>query len=49
VVVDGVNGVALEPLDGEGSAMLWQKEGKVYMLNGQGPVEELLSMVASGE
>jgi hypothetical protein len=49
VVVDGVNGVALEPLDGEGSAMLWQKEGKVYMLNGQGPVEELLSIVASSE
>lgn len=45
VVVDGVNGVALEPLDGEGGSLMWQKEGKVYMLNGKGDVGELLSLV----
>jgi len=45
VIVDGVNGVALEPLDGEGGSLLWQKDGKMYMLSGQGSVDELLSLV----
>ncbi len=49
VVVDGVNGVALAPLDGTGGVLLWQKEGKVYMLNSKGSVDELLNMVVSGE
>jgi hypothetical protein len=46
VMVDGVNGAALEPLDGEGGSILWQKDGKVYMLDGSNGVEELLSLVA---
>jgi hypothetical protein len=45
VMVDGVNGVALQPVDGTGSALLWQKAGKVYMLSGQGGVEELVGLV----
>ncbi len=45
VMVDGVNGVALQPLDGTDSALLWQKEGKVYMLSGQGSVAELVGLV----
>lgn len=45
VLVDGVNGVALTPLDGTGSALLWQKEGKVYMLRGEGSLEELVGVV----
>lgn len=45
VTVDGVSGAALEPLDGQGGALLWQKEGKVYMLTGEGSVEDLLSLV----
>ncbi len=45
VLVDGVNGVALTPLDGTGSALLWQKEGKMYMLRGEGSVEELVGLV----
>jgi hypothetical protein len=49
VVVDGVNGAMLEPLDGEGGALLWQKEGKVYMLNSDGGVDDLLGIVASSE
>ena len=49
VVVDGVNGVALESLDGTGGTLLWQKDGKVYMLNSAGSVEDLLSIVAGGE
>ena len=47
VLVDGVNGVALEPLDGAGGALLWQKEGKVYMLNSEGSVDDLLNIVNS--
>lgn len=45
VLIDGVNGVALTPLDGTGSALLWQKEGKMYMLRGEGSVEELVELV----
>jgi hypothetical protein len=47
VMVDGVNGVALQPLNGEGASIIWQKEGKVYMLNGKEGVEELLGLVRS--
>jgi hypothetical protein len=45
VLIDGVDGVALTPLDGTGSALLWQKEGKMYMLRGEGSVEELVGLV----
>ncbi len=45
VTIDGVSGAALEPLDGQGGALLWQKEGKVYMLTSEGSVEDLLLLV----
>jgi hypothetical protein len=45
VTVDGVSGVALEPLDGSGGALMWQKEGVIYMLSTQGSTDELLNLV----
>lgn len=45
VTVDGVTGVALQPLDGQGGALLWQKEGKVYMLTGEGSADDLLPLI----
>jgi hypothetical protein len=47
VAVDGVTGAALAPLDGTGAALLWQKEGKMYMLKGDGGVDELLQIIAA--
>ena len=34
VTVDGVSGMALDSLGGEGSTLLWQKDGVVYILIG---------------
>jgi len=45
VTVDGVTGAALESLDGQGGALLWQKEGKVYLLSSEGSLDELLPLV----
>ena len=45
VAVDGVTGAALAPLDGTGAVLLWQKEGKMYMLKGDGSVDELLQIL----
>ena len=47
VTIDGVSGVALEPLDGEGGALLWQKEDMLYMLSAPGSIDELLAVVDS--
>ena len=47
VTVDGVGGVALEPLDGSGGALMWQKDGVIYMLNTQGDTAELLNLAES--
>jgi hypothetical protein len=41
ITVDGVSGVALEPLDGSGGALLWQKDGVIYMLSTEGDTAEL--------
>ncbi|MDX1416946.1 MAG: hypothetical protein R3293_22270 [Candidatus Promineifilaceae bacterium] len=48
IYVDGVSGVALTPMSGavEG-ALLWQKEGRIYMFAGPGPIEELLALANS--
>lgn len=35
VLVDGVSGLALTSLSGDGSALFWQKDGVVYLLMGQ--------------
>lgn len=47
VAVDGVGGVALEPLDGSGGALMWQKEGIIYLLSTQGGTDELLNLAES--
>jgi hypothetical protein len=47
VIVDGVEGVALEPLDGSGGALMWQKEGIIYLFNTQGSTAELLTLIDS--
>jgi hypothetical protein len=47
VTVDGVSGVALEPLDGSGGALMWQKDGIIYLFNTQGSTAELLNLVDS--
>ena len=47
VTVDGAAGVALEPLDGSGGALIWQKGGIIYMLSSQGSTADLLTLVNS--
>ena len=47
VTVDGVSGVALEPLDGSGGALMWQKDGIIYLFKTQGGTAELLNLVNS--
>ena len=47
VTIDGVGGVALEPLDGSGGALMWQKEGIIYLLSTQGGTDELLNLAES--
>ena len=47
VTVDGISGVALEPLDGSGGALMWQKEGNIYLLSTQGGTDELLNLAES--
>ena len=47
VIVDGVSGAALAPLDGQGGAVLWQKDGNIYLLTTQGSFDELLALVDS--
>lgn len=47
ITVDGVSGVVLEPLDGSGGALMWQKEGTIYLLSTQGSTAELLELVQS--
>lgn len=45
VTVDGVPGVALLPLDSsKGTAVMWQKDGTVFMLNGDMGLDELLAL-----
>lgn len=48
VTVDGVSGLALNSLSGEGSALFWQKEGIVYLLLGPDmPMDALVSLAGS--
>jgi len=49
VTVDGVTGAALSPLDGQGGAIMWQKEGNVYLLTTKGSLDELLALADSIE
>lgn len=44
VTVDGMTGVAVEPFDsGSDPAIVWQKDGMVYMMTGPVPVDELIN------
>lgn len=47
VTVDGVSSLALSSLDGAHGVIMWQKEGVVYLLNGPGSSEELVSLANS--
>jgi hypothetical protein len=46
VSVDGVDGLALGSMDGSHSAILWQKDGMVYVLSG-GQVDDLAAVANS--
>lgn len=46
VTVDGVNGLAFGSIDGSQSAVLWQKDGMVYVLSG-GQVDDLAAVANS--
>lgn len=48
ITVDGVSGVALTPLSGlDEGALLWQKDGRVYLLTGPGTIDQLLDIANS--
>jgi hypothetical protein len=44
VEVNGESGLALSSVDGEGSSVMWQSGGVVYVLAGQQAVDELLAL-----
>lgn len=46
IIVDGVSGLGLTSLDGENSAILWQKNGNVYVLSGA-EIENLVDLANS--
>jgi hypothetical protein len=47
VTVDGVSGLALNSLSGKENAILWQKDGMVYLLTGAISADELLNLANS--
>lgn len=47
VTVDGVNGMALSSLTSEDNVLLWQKEGRIYLLTGKMPMDNLLELADS--
>jgi hypothetical protein len=46
VTVDGVSGMALDSLEGAGSTLLWQKDGIIYILIGEGVTSDALVALA---
>lgn len=44
VRVAGNSGLALSSVDGNGSSLMWQEEGTVFLLVGEGSVEEILAL-----
>lgn len=44
VMVDGNSGLALSSVDGQGSSVMWQEGGVVYVLTGERGVDELLAV-----
>ncbi|MCB9443820.1 MAG: anti-sigma factor, partial [Ardenticatenaceae bacterium] len=50
VTVEGVSGLALNSVNGEGSALFWQKDGVVYLLLGPGLMaDDLVSLAGTLE
>jgi len=49
VNIDGVSGLALTSVEGHGSALMWQKEGVVYILSGPSQTAELIELANSIE
>lgn len=49
VRVDGSSGLALSAVDGRGHSLLWQKEGRVYLLVGDGSLREVVRIADSLE
>lgn len=47
VTVDGVSGIAINSLSGEGNGLVWQKDGIVYLLGGDKTTDELLGVAAT--
>ena len=47
VTINGVSGVALEPLDSSGGALMWQEDGVIYLFTTQGATTDLLNLVES--
>lgn len=49
VSVDGTSGLALSSVDGRGHSLLWQSDGAVYLLVGDGGLRELIRIADSLE
>lgn len=49
VQVDGTSGLALSSVEGRGHSLLWQKDGIVYLLVGNGNIRELVRIADSLE
>lgn len=49
VTIDGVSGLALTSLEGHGSALMWQKEGIIYILSGPSQTDALIELANSIE
>jgi hypothetical protein len=47
VTIDGASGLALSSLDGAHSSLMWEKAGRLYFLEGQGTVRELVRVAGS--
>lgn len=47
--VDGTSGLALSSVEGRGHSLIWQKDGSVYMLVGEGSLRELVRIADSLE
>lgn len=49
IMVNGVSGMALQDIDSISSAIVWEKDGIIYILQGKKPVSDLQALAASLE
>lgn len=49
IMVNGVSGMALQDIDSISSAIIWEKEGIIYILQGKKPPTDLQALAASLE